>query len=64
MNQKEEFYQGFSLQMSAFFVRLDALKESLSSPEREKYNRIMEQKRKHFIDEHHANPEQVETWFQ
>lgn len=61
---KEEFYQGFNLQMSAIFARLDALKECLSQTEREKYERIIEQKKKHFIENHHACPEQVAEWFQ
>ncbi|SFU35401.1 hypothetical protein SAMN05216364_100598 [Porphyromonadaceae bacterium KHP3R9] len=62
MSEKEKL-QGINLQLSAIFVRLDALKDSLTGSEKDAYNRIIEAKFKEFKEKYDADPEQLEKWF-
>jgi len=60
---KKERLEGINLQMSAVFVRLDALKNSLTGFERENYDRVIERKIQEFKEKYNANPEQLDKWF-
>jgi len=62
MSEKERL-EGVNLQMSAIFVRLDALKECLPQFEREKYDRIIERKIQEFKEKYDLNPSKLEEWF-
>lgn len=62
MSEKEKL-QGVNLQLSAIFVRLDALKNSLSGFEKESYDRIIEAKIKEFKERFDVDPERLEKWF-
>jgi hypothetical protein len=61
--QKEKL-EGVTLQLSAVFARLDALKQTLSKENLEKYHQLIEQKKQYYRDNYCVRNEQLEEWLQ
>ena len=61
---EKERLEGITLQISAIFARLDALKQSLSGENLDKYNQIIEEKKNHYKETYSVNEEQLDEWIQ
>ncbi len=63
MSEKEKL-QGINLQVSAIFVRLDALRESLPEESRKEYLKLIHAMKEHTKEKFDVNEKQLEEWFQ
>lgn len=61
---KKERVEGITLQVSAIFTRLDALKKALPKENLEIYLNEMEQSRQRMREKYDVNEEQLDEWYQ
>jgi hypothetical protein len=59
--QKEKL-EGITLQISAVFARLEALKQTLSKENLEKYNQLIEQKKQYYRENFLVQESQIDEW--
>lgn len=60
----KEKLEGVTLQFSAIFARLNALKQSLPEESLKKYVRYLEKKKETLKEKYDVNEEQLDEWFQ
>jgi hypothetical protein len=60
----KEKFEGVTLQFSAIFARLNALKQSLPEESLKKYVQYMEKKKETLKEKYDVNEEQLDEWFQ
>lgn len=61
---KKERIEGITLQVSAVFARLEALKQSLPEDSLKQYLKYMEQKKQTLKEKYDVNENQLEEWYQ
>jgi len=60
----KEKLEGVTLQFSAIFARLNALKQSLPEESLKKYVQYLEKKKETLKEKYDVNEEQLDEWFQ